>query len=149
MTATGRRERSIAHEAAQDDLPLEVREPMGDRLQHPVTDLELLRLAPAPWGHDLVHRSAGELGPPVAGWLGDGEGHEAVGAPVVVPAHHLAGHDRAELGVIAQHLDRQLLVDDLDDLLLRAVGEGDSGAVRPETEHTHDLLAALVAENTK
>src|SRR3546814_4624416 len=75
---------------------------MGDRLQHPVTDLELLRLAPAPWGHDLVHRSAGELGPPVAGWLGDGEGHEAVGAPVVVPAHHLAGHDRAELGVIAQ-----------------------------------------------
>ena len=87
-TAAGR-ERTVTHQAAADDLPLEVRQPVGHRLHHPVADAEVLGLAPSSRRPDAVIGRAPELRPPVPRRLRDGELEELVRAAVVEPAHDL------------------------------------------------------------
>ena len=67
--------------------------------------------------------------------------------PVVEPVGDLARHDPPGVRVVGQDLDRHLLVDDLADLLLRPVGQGDPGVVGEAAEHHADLLAELVDED--
>ena len=140
VAIAGRREGSVSHQASQDHLPLEVRQVVRDRLQHPVPDPQLPRLPPAPRGADLVIGRARELGPSVAPGPSHGDLEELVGHAVVEPVDHLLRHDGAHLWVIGEHLDRQSLVDDLADLLLGAVGQGHPGAIGEAAEHHTDLL---------
>ena len=124
-----RRQRAVAHEAAEDHLPLEVRQVMRHGLEDSITDHEVLRLPPPAgvriWWLGVQANCARPLPPGLA----TVKCQELIGPPVVKPVDDLLGHDRPELGVVGEHLDRQLLIDDLPDLLLGPVGERHPGAV--------------------
>ena len=65
--------------------------------------------------HMVVRR--GELRKTIATGFFHGELQEVLGHPVVEPVSDGTVNDLIELDVIGSHLDRQLLVDDLADLL--------------------------------
>ncbi len=125
VAAPGRRQRAVAHQPTEQHLPLEVGQVVRQRPAAPDRRRRAPGLTPAARRADLVVRRARELGPAVAAALGHRELQELIGRPLSNQLTTLLRHDRAELGVVRQHLDRQLLVDDLADLLLGAVGQGD------------------------
>src|SRR5688500_17971465 len=89
------RQSPVAHQTAEDGLPLEAGQPDLGRLQHPVPCPELLGLSPSSGREDLVVRSASELRTPVPTWLRHRELEEPLGSTVVEPVHDLLRDDLA------------------------------------------------------
>src|SRR5579884_3214344 len=112
-----------------------------------VTGAQIPGLPPPPGSAYQMVPGGRELRPPVAGRPVDGEAEELVGAAVVEPAHHPTGDDGAGLGVVGEHLDGKLLVDDLADLLPGAVGQSDPGVIGEAAVDDPDLLPELVDED--
>ena len=89
----------------------------------------------------------GELRPAVLARLGHGELEEALGRAVVEPVHDLTGDDAVGFRVVGKDFDIHPLVDDLADLFLGAVRQGDSRRIGHAAEHDSDLFAELVDED--
>src|ERR1044071_3621076 len=66
QAAPRRRQRTVAHEATKDDLPLEFGQFARRQLHDAIAGRQLLRFTPALGGSDLVVRRAGELRASVA-----------------------------------------------------------------------------------
>src|SRR5947208_182554 len=121
---------------------------MDDGVQDAISDRQLLGLTPTTRRPDLVVRGARKLRPPVAMTLRHCELQELVSGAVVEPVDDLLRDDSVELGIVGQHLYRQLLVDDLADLLLSAVGERHSRVCAEAAEEDPYLFPQLVDEDT-
>ncbi len=147
MAAARRGQCAVAHERPAQSFPLEVRQVVRQGLEHPVAHLQLAGFAPTAGGADQVVGGTGQLGPAVLGRLGHGDLEELVGYPVVEPVHDLLGHDRADLGIVGEHLDGKALVDDLADHLRAPVGEDHSGSIVEASVHDSDFFPQLVDED--
>src|SRR5450755_2665071 len=146
-TSTVGRQIAVAHQRPEHNLHLLCAQPMWLGDHYPVAREKLTGGTPATRRPDEVVSGGSKLSTPVAARLGHGELEELVGHTVVEPVDDLAGHDAVGFGVVGEHLDLHLLVDDLADLLLRAVGKGDAGVVVDAAEEDANLFAQLVDED--
>ena len=72
----------------------------------------------------------------------------SIGPAIVEPVDDLHSAIFPRFGVVGEHLDRHLLVDDFPDSLPRAIGQSDLGGVPGSAaEHHADLFPELVDED--
>src|SRR6266568_1284777 len=132
------RKTPVTHERTEDNLHLHCAEETRLGKHDAVTDRDLPRFPPPPGSTyevvvSQVHDSTA-VPRAAPGALND-EVQELFGPAIVEPVDDLPRNYLSQFGVVGEHLDRHLLVDDFPDSLPRAIGQSDLGIPGSAAKH--------------